>query len=412
MINLIKKYIFYINYETCFFYIKKKYLYNSSKNIFLKIILIFFFFLIAINIFSFNNNYFIKFKYFIEHCNKFKKYNKTNFIKKKKPYLSICIPVYNMEKYIEKALLSIINQSFQEFEIILVNDNSNDNSIKIIEKLQSENKSIRIINHYKNLGVYSSRINAAFNAIGEYILFIDPDDILLNPYLFKELYNYNLKYNLDMIEFSVYHKEEKKKIYLPIYHEFNHYHNFKKKIIFQPDLSDIIFYIPNTNNYTPIFCRIIWNKIIRKSILINSILYIENLFHNIYLITADDTPINILCFSYANNYSNINIPGYLYVIRKNSMSRIDNENSHDLIVSHNYLLYYKLFYKYIKDFQKDLNFLFYDLKLNYFYILKFKDLNATEYIINAIKFFNEIIKNEISINFKNFIKNILLKLIN
>ena len=317
-----------------------------------------------------------------------------------------------MEKYIEKSLLSIINQSFKEFEIIIVNDNSNDNTVKIIELFQLEDKRIIIINHYKNLGVYYSRIDAAFNTIGKYILFIDPDDMLLNPYLFEELYNYNLKYNLDMIEFSVYYSEEgRKKIYFPDYHGFNHYHKFEKNIIYQPQLSDIIFYIPNTNNYSAIFCRTIWNKIIRKPILLNTINYIENSFHNHYLITADDTPLNILNFNYANNYSNIKLPGYLYNIRKNSMSRVFNENSHDLIVSYNFLLYFKLLYKYILDFKKDLNFILYELQLNYFSLLKFKDLNANEYILKTIDFLNDIIKNSTTVNLKNYINNLILELI-
>ena len=91
--------------------------------------------------------------------------------------------------------------------------------------------------------------------------------MLLNPYLFEELYIYNLKHNLDMIEFSVFHKkEEGKKIYNPNFHEFNHYHNFEETIIYQPKLSYILFYIPNTKYYTSIFCRTIWNKLIRKNI--------------------------------------------------------------------------------------------------------------------------------------------------
>ena len=282
-----------------------------------------------------------------------------------------------------------------------------------MEKYQLEDNRIRIINHYKNLGVYCSRVDAVLNVIGEYIIFMDPDDMFLNPNLFEELFNYNLKYNLDMVEFSVYHKiEEEKKIFFSIYHEFNHYHNFKKKIIYQPELSNIIFYIPNTQKYAPIICRTLWNKLIRKKILFNSIEYIEKSFHNLYLIAADDTPLNILNFNLANNYSNIKLPGYLYNIRKKSMSRINIHNNHDLIVSYNFLLYFKLFYKYIKDFKKELNFLFYDLTITYIYLLKLKDLKANEYILKTIDFLNEIIKNDISTNFKNFIKNLIWQLIN
>ena len=240
---------------------------------------------------------------------------------------------------------------------------------------------------------------------------MDPDDMLLNPYLFEELYKYNKKYNLDMIEFSVYHrKEREKRIYFPNFHEFNHYHSLNQSIIYQPELSNILFYIPKTKNYSSLICRTIWNKLIRKSIIIKTIDYIKNFFQNIFLITADDTPMNILNFQYANNYSNIKLPGYLYNIRKNSMSRMDNDKKHDLLVSYNYLLFYKLFYKYIKDFKKDINFLFYDLKVGSFYLLKFKELNSTEYISSSINFFYKILKEDISLDFKKYINDTIYKL--
>ena len=366
-----------------------------------------------IYIYSYYNKYNIfLFKNFINDCINLKTYNTFSIINKNYTLLSICLPVYNMEKYIERALLSLINQSFQNFEIIIVNDNSNDSTLKIIKRLQLKFQKIKIINHYKNLGVYRSRIDAVLNSNCEYVLFMDPDDMILNPNLFEDLYKFNLKYNLDMIEFSVYQKKEgKNRIYFPSFHEFNHYHNLNKKIIYQPELSNILFYIPNTKNYTSLFCRTIWNKLIRKKpLLINTIKYTEKFFHNNYLIAADDTPINILNFNYANNYSNINVPGYLYFIRKNSMSRIENGNKYDIIVSYNYLLYYKLFYNYIKDFKKDLNFFFYDLKVFYIFFLKFKKLNATVYINKTINFCFEIIKEDLPLNFKNFIQKIIVQL--
>ena len=105
------------------------------------------------------------------------------------------------------------------------------------------------------------------------------------------------------------------------------------------------------------------------------------------------------------------MPGYLYKIRKYSISRLDIGKEHDLIVSYNFLLYYKFFYKFLIDFKKDLDFLLHELKLTYFYILKLKELNNTHYLSEANDFLNQIIKNNISINFKNFIKNLSLQLI-
>ena len=376
---------------------------NNNLSIIFNIILIVI--ILYILIISYNIKYIqIQYKTYIKDCNNLKIYKKNTQINQKNPYFSIGIPVYNMEKYIEKSILSLINQSFQNIEIVIVNDNSNDNTKNILKRLQKEYENIKIINHYKNLGVYCSRIDSALNSNGIYFLFIDPDDMLLNPYLFEELYKYNLKYNLDLIEFIVYHKEEgKKKIYFPFFHNFNHYHQFKKKIIYQPELSNILFFKPNTKKYSSLICRTIWNKIIRKSILFKSIKYIENFFHNFFLITADDTFINIMFFNFANNYTNIKKPGYLYNIRNNSMSRIGIGYKHDIMVSYNYLLYYEFLYNYIKEFKKDLNFLFYDLKISYNFFLKFKELNSTKYKLKTIKFLNEVLKDDISSEFKYFI---------
>ena len=109
---------------------------------------------------------------YVNICDKLIRLNITK-IKNKKPFLSVCIPVYNTDKYIEKAILSIINQSFQDFEIIIINDFSNDNTRFIIAKIQKEDSRIKIINHNKNLGVYHSRVEAVLNSNGKYILFLD-----------------------------------------------------------------------------------------------------------------------------------------------------------------------------------------------------------------------------------------------
>ena len=163
------------------------------------------------------------------------KYNKTNFlihkslasfnhyinkcknskIQKRKlnkniPFVSICLPVYNMEKFIEKTLISILNQSFQNFEIIIVNDYSNDTGKNIIKYYQLKYKRIKLINHKQNIGIYISRLDAIFASKGEYIILMDPDDMLLYKKIFEDLYNFNFKYNLDIIEYSVICYIEKK----------------------------------------------------------------------------------------------------------------------------------------------------------------------------------------------------------
>ena len=231
---------------------------NSLKKI-ISFIIIFEFFVLI----KYSNKNLLTFDNYVRYCTSFEKttFKRMHNRNIENYYISICIPIHNMEKYIKIALISIIRQTFQNFEIILVNDDSNDNTINIINEFQSRDNRIYIINHAKNFGVYASRRDAILNSKGNYILLLDPDDMLLNKELFQKLYNYNTNLNLDIIEFLVFHRlDNEKKLIIPKNHQIIHAHNFQKKIIYQPELSDILFKKPNTNKYSSIICRPIWNK--------------------------------------------------------------------------------------------------------------------------------------------------------
>lgn len=159
----------------------------------------------------FNKNNLSIYLNYINDCYNLKHYKRA-IINNEIPFVSICLPCYNMQKYIESTILSIINQSFQDFEIIIINDFSNDDTLNIINNLKLKyNQKIKIINHIKNLGVYASRVDGILNSSGKYIILMDCDDMLFNYNLLIELYIYNLKYNLDIIEFKKYNYIEKKK---------------------------------------------------------------------------------------------------------------------------------------------------------------------------------------------------------
>lgn len=99
--------------------------------------------------------------------------------------ISIIIPVYNIKKYLAQTIESVINQSYSDWELILVNDGSTDGSQEICEKYVNKDKRIRLINQ-KNKGVSWATYNGYKNATGEYIAFADHDDYML-PELFFEL---------------------------------------------------------------------------------------------------------------------------------------------------------------------------------------------------------------------------------
>ena len=345
---------------------------------------------------------------YITDCKNLIKYNRGSIINEH-PYISICISAKNMQDYIEKNLLSILNQSFQNFEIIIVNDGSNDETEKIINRIQSTDKRIKLLSHLKSFGVYRSRIEAIFNSKSEYTLIMDPDDMYLNENLFLELYNYNLKFNLDIIEFSVMHQiEGSDKIFLPRTHMANHYHNFGKSIIFQPELSNILYYLPGTKKYSRTICRNIWNKMIRNQLLIKASKYIGKDFYNEYIITTDDMMLNIIVYQFTQNFSNINLPGYLYVRRNVSMSRGGGKTLIETRAK-NYVFYFIIFYKYIHDYNKDINFLLYEMKNLENKLLLIKEYNITKFKGILLNLISEIQREfSLSDEFKAYLQNLSL----
>lgn len=90
--------------------------------------------------------------------------------------VSIIVPVYNAEKFIKDTITNILEQTYQNFELIIINDCSKDNSKKIIKEYEKKDKRIKLIENKKNSGAANSRNNGIKNANGRYICFLDADD--------------------------------------------------------------------------------------------------------------------------------------------------------------------------------------------------------------------------------------------
>ncbi len=99
--------------------------------------------------------------------------------------VSVITPVYNRELYIEECVQSVLKQSYQDFEVILVDDGSTDKTLEICRKLASEDKRIRLLSG-KHQGVSAARNIAVNAAAGEYIFFLDSDDVI-HPMLLETL---------------------------------------------------------------------------------------------------------------------------------------------------------------------------------------------------------------------------------
>ena len=117
-----------------------------------------------------------------------------------KPLVSIIIPVYNVENYLEECLDSVINQTFQDLEVIAINDGSHDRSLEILTEYRTKYPKLTVVSQ-ENAGQSASRNRGVEMATGKYIYFLDADDYLL-PEAIGNLIAQMENHHLDLIRFG------------------------------------------------------------------------------------------------------------------------------------------------------------------------------------------------------------------
>ena len=113
------------------------------------------------------------------------------------PIVSVIIPIYNAEKTLRRTVDSILKQTFHDFELILVNDGSNNGSLSICYLYASKDVRIKVVNH-KNMGLSLARSSGIKASLGHYILFVDADD-WIEPDTLEALYGEAKKTDADMV---------------------------------------------------------------------------------------------------------------------------------------------------------------------------------------------------------------------
>lgn len=166
--------------------------------------------------------------------------------------ISVIVPVYNAEKYLARCVDSVLAQSFDDFELILVDDGSNDGSGAICDKYATRDSRVKVL-HKKNGGVSAARESGIAQARGEYIAFIDADDYIAEDYL-KVLYQDIVKYNADISCCDC----------LEIVNgvETNRFHNVSENRIIKNKAEYIQDYI----NHKEFYGYVVWAKLIRKEL--------------------------------------------------------------------------------------------------------------------------------------------------
>lgn len=200
--------------------------------------------------------------------------------------LSIIIPAYNCEKYIERCIKSIIEQSKAFVEIIIINDGSTDNTQQICEDFAQKHNNIKLINQ-ENRGVSYTRNIGIDNAVGKYIMFVDADDYLIENSL--EKVRQLLTEGIDVLRCS----------YIV---------NSKKQEIFTEKTFDLYKFFQSTNQ------NVIWGQAIKRELL-KDIKFNENIFY------GEDLLFNCQLYNKCHNIKYIDTVLYNYRQNVDSVSR-------------------------------------------------------------------------------------------
>lgn len=296
------------------------------------------------------------------------------------PLVSVIIPVYNTEKYISKCLDSLINQTFKDIEIIVVNDGSTDNSKSIVEDYINLDDRIKLINFDINKGLYEARLSGFEAASSKYISSCDSDDYYSYNSI-ELMYNKAVETNADIVQgkmISLYDNNKK------IENDFN---KISYRILENDNILDFLF--EESRNWS--MC----GKLIRRDIFNLCLIHYSR---NIHIVTNEDLLIFLPIAYYSKKQVSIKNAIYYYNRKSETSSQIlgninkDKKRLDDILIVFDkvkkFLLKNNLYDKYkiynlkrlIRDF------------LYYFEYFTYSNILRTEYLNKFISLENDLIK--------------------
>ena len=266
------------------------------------------------------------------------------------PLVSVIVPVYNVENYIEKSIRCIMDQSYKNIEILLIDDGSTDSSPEICDKLASLDSRITVI-HKSNGGVSSARNTGITRSNGHWLMFVDSDD-LIEPDAIEKLITLNEDREFDFILGSYSWEFRDKSINASLIDNQIRIFDFEqdKSMILSacmlrpsevPDLFDVEFHaLPKIA--VP-FAKMYKASIIREN----------ELFFNESIALGEDLLFNLRYLSFANSMSYFNTNIYHYVIRKGSAVNSNLDRKSEMIC------------KFVNELHSIVNSLDYDLNVTF-----------------------------------------------
>lgn len=216
------------------------------------------------------------------------------------PILSVILPIYNAEKYLDRCIRSIMSINIANIEILLINDGSEDNSIGICKKLSEEDSRIKLFNN-ENLGVSAARNFGIKRASGRYIMFVDSDDYIEGEKVLTLLKR--IEEDTDVLLFGYIRENQ---VSQQVVEEVE-----VTKIINKSDLKRKM----EDNSYLNSF-GFVWNKIYRLDVIKRYNIFFEESFSE-----REDLMFNLEFFDKANNIVESNLCIYHYIQYEDSLSK-------------------------------------------------------------------------------------------
>ncbi|SEA10843.1 Glycosyl transferase family 2 [Pseudobutyrivibrio sp. ACV-2] len=232
-------------------------------------------------------------------------YDKNKYNELVKPYISVIVPIYNVEKYLPECIESIINQTYKKLEIILVDDGSTDSSGDIVDNYKKIDSRIKVV-HKSNGGIIGARKVGVDIATGEYITFVDGDD-WIEPVMYQEMIELSSDFMPDIITSGVKRDYGK--------HTVDEFDQCKEGYYNRDDLENKIYPIAV---YTGVFFESginihVYNKLFKSAL-------IKTLYKNVddRINVGEDAAIVYPCVYSANSMMIIHKAFYHYRIRSGS----------------------------------------------------------------------------------------------
>lgn len=273
-----------------------------------------------------------------------------------RPILSIIVPVYNTEKFLYKCLESIKLQTFKDFEVIIVNDHTPDNSLDIINEFINKDGRFKLVSHNENKGLFQARITGFLQSKGSYIAHVDSDDYVSIDW-FRNLIESSKSTNSDIVLGNYFYKFPDRHSYYNLGVIKNLNINMSNEYVFSSFIDERKINFSWSSILDKLYTRDLWEKSI------NEFINISKKYGHIIL--WEDVMFNIYLFYYANKITNIqNIYSYYYYCQhannstnnatKNSSAKIKNiQNTCDFLnIFEELLKNKKIYMKYKKDYLK------------------------------------------------------------